>query len=139
MYVSSSFTTPANFTELSSKNNFCIIKITLMVRKTALNYSLQACVGPTTPPLLGKRLTNNSTVEPMLGQCQHANNDVLPITPTNNQRWPNDCLLSGFSSSDDHKQHIFNLIENYIEIWNNINGLPDSFFFTNGKYHFHKR
>ena len=31
----------------------------------------------------------------MLGQCQHANNEVLPTTPTITQRWPNDCWLSG--------------------------------------------
>ena len=37
----------------------------------------------------------NFWVGPMLGQCQHAINDVLPTTPTITQRWPNDCLLSG--------------------------------------------
>ena len=31
----------------------------------------------------------------MLGQCQHANNDVLPTTTTITKRWPSDCLLSG--------------------------------------------
>ena len=31
----------------------------------------------------------------MLGQCQHANNNVLPTTLSITQRWPNDCLLSG--------------------------------------------
>lgn len=31
----------------------------------------------------------------MLGQCQNANNDVLPSTPTSTKRWRNDLLLSG--------------------------------------------
>ena len=39
----------------------------------------------------------------MLGQCQHANNDVLPTTPNNQQpttptitqHWPDDCLQYG--------------------------------------------
>ena len=31
---------------------------------------------------------------PMLGQWQHANNDMLPTTPTITQRWPNDRLLA---------------------------------------------
>ena len=39
----------------------------------------------------------NFNVGPLLGQCQHANNDVLPTTPTITQRWPNDCLLSGYA------------------------------------------
>ena len=39
----------------------------------------------------------NFSVGPILGQCQHANNDVLPTTPTITQCWPNDCLLSGIT------------------------------------------
>ena len=40
---------------------------------------------------------NASTVETLvLGPCQHANNDVLPTTSTITQRYPNDCMLSGY-------------------------------------------
>ena len=49
--------------------------------------SCRANVGPTT--------IYTSTVETLvLGQGQHANNDVLPTTPTITQRWSNVCLLS---------------------------------------------
>ena len=61
-------------------------------------------IGPTTqnPPLVRSWISNvgpttelqNFSVGPMLVQCQHANNDVLPTTLTIAQRWPNDWLLS---------------------------------------------
>ena len=37
----------------------------------------------------------NVCVGPMFGQCQHANDDVLPTTPTITQRWPSNWFLSG--------------------------------------------
>ena len=43
----------------------------------------------------------------MLGQCQRANNDVLPTTPSITQRWPNDCLLSGLTSRGKINELIF--------------------------------
>ena len=73
-------------------------KITLLLSASILAHnptlhvrSRSSNVGPTTVLQLLKRYS----VGPMFGQCQHANNDLLPVTPTISQRWLNDCLLSG--------------------------------------------
>ena len=62
-----------------------------------------AIIDPTTqnsPLVRGCRTDVGPTTELqslVLGQCQHANKDVLPTTSTITQHCLNDCLLSGLS------------------------------------------
>ena len=103
------------FRKFSSKYksyNFFIKKTNFMFRKITLFQSASMCwaiISPTiqNPLLVRSWRANigptlvlnincwNFSVGPMLGQCQHVNNDALPITLTITKRWPNDCLLSG--------------------------------------------
>ena len=93
------------------KKLFNVWIILVMWRKITLLQSASICwaiIGPNTKkkhrwyvvvvPTSGQQQYNcwNFSVGPMLVQCQHANNNVLPTTPTITQRLPYDCLLSGF-------------------------------------------
>ena len=86
-------------TQSFHKNKFYIFKISLMLRKiTRLLQSTCMCW----LHYLKSTYRWCVVLRPTLGQeqymhvlhlFQHANNEVLPATPTITQRWPNNCLL----------------------------------------------